>query len=298
LVLANVDVRRGLDARARGGDDRNTVEKDYALSYLLAGIAAVPDLYAIALFKGGTCLRKAYFENHRFSVDLDYTLTRRLPCDDLQRLIQAAADQATVLLQQRGDFRLDLRVPSHMAEHENGQCEFKVGVAFPWMRTGNCVLKVELLPAPPEVIVGTPEERKLLHVGFDETLDAKMRCYELREIAAEKLRGFLQTRLRFEERDAGKRSYAKSRPRDLFDLAELYRQTTYAIDWPSVRRFLTLKAEPYGVSFTGPPDFLDARVLDDMSRTWNGQLGFFIRPLPTFDECLASFKELLDKTFA
>jgi len=35
-----------------------------------------------------------------------------------------------------------------------------------------------------------------------------------------------------------------------------------------------------------------------MSRTWNGQLGFFIRPLPTFDECLASFKELLDKTFA
>jgi predicted nucleotidyltransferase component of viral defense system len=117
-VLANVDVRRVLDARARGGDDRNTVEKDYALSYLLAGIAAVPDLYSIALFKGGTCLRKAYFEDHRFSVDLDYTLTRRLPCDDLQRLIQAAADQATGLLQEHGDFRVDVRVPSHRADHE------------------------------------------------------------------------------------------------------------------------------------------------------------------------------------
>ena len=52
-----------------------------------------------------------------------------------------------------------------------------------------------------------------------------MHCYELREIVSEKLRGFLQTRLRFEERDAGKRSYAKSRPRELFDLVHLYRQT-------------------------------------------------------------------------
>ena len=51
-------------------------------------------------------------------------------------------------------------------DHENGQCEYKVGFTFPWMRSANCALKVELLPTPPEVIVGTPEERDLLHVGL------------------------------------------------------------------------------------------------------------------------------------
>jgi len=70
------------------------------------------------------------------------------------------------MLQQSGDFRLDVRVPSHRADHENGQCEYKVGFTFPWMRSANCALKVELLPTPPEVIVGTPEERDLLHVGL------------------------------------------------------------------------------------------------------------------------------------
>jgi hypothetical protein len=77
----------------------------------------------------------------------------------------------------------------------------------------------------------------------------------------------------------------------------LHRQTIYPIDWPSVRGFLKTKAEPYGVSFSGPKDFLDPRVLDDISRTWIGQLGFFVRPLPTFDDCLASYRELLAKVF-
>src|SRR5438046_9983255 len=103
-MLANPNVRRLLDTRARAGEDRNTVEKDYALSFLLAGIAAVPDLYRVAVFKGGTCLRKAYFETHRFSVDLDYTLTHPIPCDELRQLIEDAALAAGALLQKQGGF--------------------------------------------------------------------------------------------------------------------------------------------------------------------------------------------------
>jgi len=34
------------------------VEKDYALSYVLAGIAAQPDLSTSLVFKGGTALKK------------------------------------------------------------------------------------------------------------------------------------------------------------------------------------------------------------------------------------------------
>ncbi len=47
------------------------VEKDYALSVALKAIAgsqAAPRL----VFKGGTAIRKIYFENARFSEDIDF----------------------------------------------------------------------------------------------------------------------------------------------------------------------------------------------------------------------------------
>jgi len=51
------------------------VEKDYVLGWMLAAInhnAKFCDTWA---FKGGTCLKKCYFETYRFSEDLDFTLT-------------------------------------------------------------------------------------------------------------------------------------------------------------------------------------------------------------------------------
>jgi predicted nucleotidyltransferase component of viral defense system len=53
----------------------NTIEKDYVLGWLLAGIANHAELFSKWIFKGGTCLKKCYFETYRFSEDLDYTLT-------------------------------------------------------------------------------------------------------------------------------------------------------------------------------------------------------------------------------
>lgn len=52
----------------------NVVEKDYALGWVLAGIANHPALRDSWVFKGGTCLKKCYFETYRFSEDLDFTL--------------------------------------------------------------------------------------------------------------------------------------------------------------------------------------------------------------------------------
>ena len=50
------------------------VEKDYMLGWLLAGISRHPNLGTEWVFKGGTCLKKCYFETYRFSEDLDFTL--------------------------------------------------------------------------------------------------------------------------------------------------------------------------------------------------------------------------------
>lgn len=50
------------------------VEKDYVLGWILRGIYQHAALRNDWIFKGGTCLKKCYFETYRFSEDLDFTL--------------------------------------------------------------------------------------------------------------------------------------------------------------------------------------------------------------------------------
>jgi predicted nucleotidyltransferase component of viral defense system len=54
--------------------DIGVIEKDYVLGWVLAAIAAEPALADTWIFKGGTCLRKCYYETYRFSEDLDFTV--------------------------------------------------------------------------------------------------------------------------------------------------------------------------------------------------------------------------------
>lgn len=60
----------------------DVVEKDYVLGWLLAGISAHPSLGNTWVFKGGTCLKKCYFETYRFSEDLDFTVENEAQLDE------------------------------------------------------------------------------------------------------------------------------------------------------------------------------------------------------------------------
>jgi predicted nucleotidyltransferase component of viral defense system len=51
-----------------------TVQKDYVIGWLLRAISE-HDILAQWVFKGGTCLKKCYFETYRFSEDLDFTIS-------------------------------------------------------------------------------------------------------------------------------------------------------------------------------------------------------------------------------
>jgi hypothetical protein len=53
----------------------DVVEKDYILGWLLAAIGQDEVLGESWIFKGGTCLKKCFFETYRFSEDLDFTVT-------------------------------------------------------------------------------------------------------------------------------------------------------------------------------------------------------------------------------
>jgi predicted nucleotidyltransferase component of viral defense system len=50
-----------------------TVQKDYVIGWPLRAISE-HSVLSKWVFKGGTCLKKCYFETYRFSEDLDFTI--------------------------------------------------------------------------------------------------------------------------------------------------------------------------------------------------------------------------------
>lgn len=69
-MIAKQDI---LDRAAEWHLRPEVVEKDYVLGWLLVGVATLP-ISALWTFKGGTCVKKCFFETYRFSEDLDFSL--------------------------------------------------------------------------------------------------------------------------------------------------------------------------------------------------------------------------------
>jgi len=70
-----INRREILDTATKLNLRPDVLEKDFVLGWVLAGIYAHEKLKDTWVFKGGTCLKKCYFETYRFSEDLDFTLT-------------------------------------------------------------------------------------------------------------------------------------------------------------------------------------------------------------------------------
>ena len=68
--------------------DPMVLDLDYSLGWFLAGLASVPEVSNRLVFKGGTCLRKCYFDGYRFSEDLDFTAVTFIQPDLLQDWVE------------------------------------------------------------------------------------------------------------------------------------------------------------------------------------------------------------------
>lgn len=58
---------------ARDGVPAPTVERDYVLSHIIAGLGSLGVDHGL-VFKGGTALRFCYFDDYRYSADLDFSM--------------------------------------------------------------------------------------------------------------------------------------------------------------------------------------------------------------------------------
>ena len=276
------------EATTAVGKPQYVVEKDYALSYLLAAMAGVDLLRDTLVFKGGTCLRKAYFPGYRFSEDLDFTSRTPLPCAALLAAIEEAAERMRESLDPMGPFVVVAAEERHSGPHPRGQCAFRVRVQFPWMPDPQCSLKVEV--ATDEPLVGGSVDRPLIHDFPEETLTATLTCYGLDEIAAEKLRALLQSRQHLKER-----GWLRNRPRDLYDLHHLWLEDEQPVDWARVGELLPPKVDAYSLSYEGRESFLNDEVLSGIERDWHAQLANFVPNPPSFEECRASLEAILDR---
>lgn len=50
-----------------------TVERDYILAHIIAAVSNIQEESGL-IFKGGTALRLCYFEDYRYSADLDFSM--------------------------------------------------------------------------------------------------------------------------------------------------------------------------------------------------------------------------------
>src|SRR5262252_8787286 len=152
------------EASRQSGTQQTVIEKDYALSYVLAGIAAQPELAQSLVFKGGTALKKLFFGDYRFSEDLDFSTIEAPKRDDLEQAIHRAMDHAARLLDVHGPFALRMERYVLRDPHPGGQEAFIVRVQFPWHRDPHCRIKLEITHEEP--VMMAPDSRSLIH-GYD-----------------------------------------------------------------------------------------------------------------------------------
>ncbi len=64
--------------------DPMVIDLDYSLGWFLLGLRSMSDSFMGLIFKGGTCLRKCYFSDYRFSEDLDFTATKYMSSANIE----------------------------------------------------------------------------------------------------------------------------------------------------------------------------------------------------------------------
>lgn len=114
--------RRFEEVRKNTGLSWEAIERDYILSWVLAGIGVNEKLQKTLIFKGGTALKKCYFGEYRFSEDLDFTARDSAPRqDELEKEINRSCRLAAELAQNFSPLELDVERYREREPHPGNQ---------------------------------------------------------------------------------------------------------------------------------------------------------------------------------
>lgn len=260
------------------------VEKDYALSYLLAAMNSTDGLGDNLVLKGGTALKKLYFADYRFSEDLDYSTRMIGPIKQIDSLMETVVHSMDEMLIERGPFQVGLEPLLLKQPHPGDQKAYLVRVQFPEQRQPLCRLKVEITVDEP--IITPVEIRPVLH-GFAEEIDVSIPVYSLTEITAEKLRALLQSKARLQERGWG----ASRVCRDYYDLWNLLQVPGGKSS--DLIPLLAQKCVVRDVTYASPDDFISQDLMTEASAEWAQQLLPFVPDAPPAEELLPQVRSFI-----
>ncbi|MEP6622158.1 MAG: nucleotidyl transferase AbiEii/AbiGii toxin family protein, partial [bacterium] len=131
------------------------VEKDYVLGWLLAAASQHAVIRSQWVLKGGTCVKKCFFETYRFSEDLDFSLMPSAPYDHesiilvLQELADAAAALSGIRFS-RDQFTVKQRQDKLARVTFEGRLGYQGPLAIPgWPRILFDITRHENITLPP-----------------------------------------------------------------------------------------------------------------------------------------------------
>ncbi len=257
----------------------DVVEKDYALGWILAAIGQHPDTRDTWLFKGGTCLKKCFFETYRFSEDLDFTLLEpgHLDAAFLGKLF---GDIAAWVYDETGMVLPPEARKAEVFTNPRGgtSAEGRIGYRGPLGRTGDAP-RIKLDLTDHERIVLAPDRREVHHPYSDRPEGGiKVTTYCFEEVFAEKTRALAE----------------RLRPRDLYDVVHLYRRQDWAAERPKLISTLAEKCTFKGIPVPTMTSIEASPLRGELEISWRQMLAHQLPVLPTFE----SFWNELPDVFA
>jgi uncharacterized protein len=238
-LISEAEIRR---IAAANNVDPMVIDLDYSLGWFLLGMLKTSHSLGGLLFKGGTCLRKCYFLDYRFSEDLDFTATKYLSPTDLKEWI---AKSVNWISDQDGpDFHIQ---PIHfeVVDDEYGNESYQARIYYRGpLRWGGSPRTVKLDITRAETIILPSSEKQIIHPYSDQASFPQnlVPCYCLEEIIAEKIRAI-----------GGQRRFAVSR--DLYDIFNL---VSFGINIEALKLILPEKFKSRGLSLQE----IDVKILE------------------------------------
>lgn len=274
-----IDRQEVMDFSREFGLSPQVIEKDFALGWLLAGIAAHPGIGQSWVFKGGTCLKKCYFETYRFSEDLDFTLTNP---DHLNEgfLLATFAEIAVWVYEQSG-----IEIPADTIRFEiyenprgNTSSQGRIGYRGPMQRRGDAP-RIKLDLTDDEVLVLDPVVREVHHPYSDCLEDGiHVLSYGFEEVFAEKIRALAE----------------RERPRDLYDVVHLYRREGLNPDRALILTTLSEKCQFKGIDVPTMEILSNQPEREDLEADWEHMLAHQLPMLPAFQQFWDELSDVFD----
>jgi predicted nucleotidyltransferase component of viral defense system len=259
------------------------LQQDYLLSWILFGVFTHPLLKDNLVFKGGTCLKKCYFGDYRFSQDLDFTAKSLLPQGQaLFSLLADSIKNIEVLIKNYAPMEIFIQKYKEKSPHPFGQEAFTIYGKFPWQTSTPTRVMIEI--SREEILLFPPQSKALIH-DYGEPLEVNIISYSLEEIILEKLRAILQHTKKIHERD-----WNRSRARDYYDLWKIFGSFEMQLSLNNMSKFLEKKCEKKDVSFIDINAFFDEKMINNVTDTWEEWLGPLVRDLPLAKTVLKEVK--------